>query len=180
MWRTQAPSLPSGERAPVSVPIAVGGALLFFMFLVLLGLGGRHWLQKQRCPFQRSTDAATSGFDNILFNAVGTPRCGQVGDSASMLNDGKTRSGGPGLRKRRLAPSIHVQTAFQQPLSNIPPSFLGSSYPPGIHHQQLIDQTPPANSHSIQPSQIPTLLQLFLHLVALPSGVIKGGGVLAL
>lgn len=62
--------LPSqGERAPMSVPIAVGGALLFFMFLVLLGLGGRHWLQKQRCPFQRSTDAATSGFDNILFNA---------------------------------------------------------------------------------------------------------------
>ncbi|XP_052581213.1 apical endosomal glycoprotein isoform X1 [Peromyscus californicus insignis] len=66
----QQPPPSQGEKAaPVSVPVAVGGALLFFMFLVLLGLGGRHWLQKQRCPFQRSTDTATSGFDNILFNA---------------------------------------------------------------------------------------------------------------
>lgn len=86
MWRAQVSSVPSGEMAaPVSVPVAVGGALLFFVFLVLLGLGSWHWLQKQRCPFQRSTDTATSSFDNILFNAVGTTRCGQVGDSASML-----------------------------------------------------------------------------------------------
>nr|XP_021506776.1 apical endosomal glycoprotein [Meriones unguiculatus] len=63
------PALSQGEMdAYVSVPAAVGGALLFFMFLVLLGLGGWHWLQKQHCPFQRSTDTTTSGFDNILFN----------------------------------------------------------------------------------------------------------------
>lgn len=138
MWRTQAPSLPSGERAPMSVPIAVGGALLFFMFLVLLGLGGRHWLQKQRCPFQRSTDAATSGFDNILFNAVGTPRCGQVGDSASMLNDGKARSGGPGLRKRRLP--IHprldcLSTAIVQYSSLLPRIKLPSRNPSPAAHR---------------------------------------------
>lgn len=89
VWRTQVPSLPSGEMAAaVSVPVAVGGALLFFVFLVLLGLGGWRWLQK-RFPFHRSTDTASSSFDNILFNAVGTPRCGQVGDSVSMLDDGK-------------------------------------------------------------------------------------------
>lgn len=89
MWRVQMPSLPSGEvAAPMSVPVAIGGALLFFMFLVLLGLGGRHWLWKQHCP-RHSTDAVASGFDNILFNAVGTPKCGQVGDPASMFNEGK-------------------------------------------------------------------------------------------
>ncbi|CAO2598281.1 Apical endosomal glycoprotein [Lemmus lemmus] len=66
----QQPAPSQGEMAAaVSVPVAVGGALLFFVFLVLLGLGGWHWLQKQRSPFQRSTDTATSGFDNILFNA---------------------------------------------------------------------------------------------------------------
>ncbi|XP_035293558.1 apical endosomal glycoprotein isoform X2 [Cricetulus griseus] len=66
----QKPPSSQGEMAaPVSVPVAVGGALLFFVFLVLLGLGSWHWLQKQRCPFQRSTDTATSSFDNILFNA---------------------------------------------------------------------------------------------------------------
>lgn len=78
--------------AAVSVPVAVGGALLFFVFLVLLGLGGWRWLQKH-FPFHRSMDTATSGFDNILFNVVGTPRCGQVGDSVSMLNDGKAVGG---------------------------------------------------------------------------------------
>lgn len=75
----QVPSLSSVEvAAPVSVPIAVGGALLFFMFLVLLGLGGWHWQQKRHCTGQRSTDAAASGFDNILFNAVGTSKCGHM------------------------------------------------------------------------------------------------------
>lgn len=64
--------------AAVSVPVAVGGALLFFVFLVLLGLGGWRWLQKQRSSFQ-STDTATSGFDNILFNAVGTPQMSASG-----------------------------------------------------------------------------------------------------
>ncbi|GAB1286077.1 Apical endosomal glycoprotein [Apodemus speciosus] len=64
------PAPSQGEvAAPVSVLVAVGGALLFFMFLVLLGLGGWHWLQKEHCPGQRSTDATASGFDNILFNA---------------------------------------------------------------------------------------------------------------
>lgn len=79
VWRTQVPSLSSGEMAAaVSVPVAVGGALLFFVFLVLLGLGGWRWLQKQRSSFQ-STDTATSGFDNILFNAVGTPQMSASG-----------------------------------------------------------------------------------------------------
>lgn len=96
-WRGQAAlgssvqmaSLPSGGvAAPVSVPVAVGGALL--LFLLLLGLGGWHWLQKQHLPCQ-STDAAASGFDNILFNAVGTPKCGES-------------SGGPGLGSRDPAP----------------------------------------------------------------------------
>ncbi|XP_076793678.1 apical endosomal glycoprotein isoform X2 [Arvicanthis niloticus] len=83
------PTPGQGEvAAPMSVPVAIGGALLFFMFLVLLGLGGRHWLWKQHCP-RHSTDAVASGFDNILFNAVGTPKCGQVGDPASMFNEGK-------------------------------------------------------------------------------------------
>ncbi|KAK7799714.1 hypothetical protein U0070_010721 [Myodes glareolus] len=66
----QQPAPSQGEMAAaVSVPVAVGGALLFFVFLVLLGLGGWRWLQKQRSSFQRSTDTANSGFDNILFNA---------------------------------------------------------------------------------------------------------------
>ncbi|XP_054094182.2 apical endosomal glycoprotein isoform X4 [Callithrix jacchus] len=66
-----APSL--GDTAtPVSVPAVVGGALLFLMLLVLLGLGGRRWLQKRRsCPFQSNTEATAPGFDNILFNADG-------------------------------------------------------------------------------------------------------------
>uniref|UniRef100_F7GJQ2 MAM domain containing 4 n=1 Tax=Callithrix jacchus TaxID=9483 RepID=F7GJQ2_CALJA len=65
-----APSL--GDTAtPVSVPAVVGGALLFLMLLVLLGLGGRRWLQKRRsCPFQSNTEATAPGFDNILFNAA--------------------------------------------------------------------------------------------------------------
>ncbi|XP_052037810.1 apical endosomal glycoprotein [Apodemus sylvaticus] len=64
------PTPSQGEMAAsVSVLVAVGGVLLFFMFLVLLGLGGWHWLQKEHCPGQRSTDTTASGFDNILFNA---------------------------------------------------------------------------------------------------------------
>lgn len=90
MWRVPMTSLSSGEVAAlVSVPVAIGGALLFFVFLVLLGLGGWCWLQKQHCPGQRSTGAAASGFDNILFNAVGTPKCGHPGDPASVFNEGK-------------------------------------------------------------------------------------------
>ncbi|XP_038192403.1 apical endosomal glycoprotein isoform X2 [Arvicola amphibius] len=139
----QQPARSQGEMAAaVSVPVAVGGALLFFVFLVLLGLGGWRWLQK-RFPFHRSTDTATSGFDNILFNAVGTPRCGQVGDSVSMPDDGKAEVGwtqeapcptcpGPGC----LSTAVVQYSSF----------FLGSSYPPRIHHQQLTNQTRPGPS----------------------------------
>lgn len=127
------PSLPSGEvAAPMSVPVAVGGALLFFMFLVLLGLGGWHWLQKQHCPRQ-STDAVASGFDNILFNAVGTPKYGQVGDPASMFNEGKTVVG-------QECPTLSRSTLpFNSSCPIFHSSFLGSSYPPGINHQQPIE-----------------------------------------
>ncbi|XP_072878337.1 apical endosomal glycoprotein [Chlorocebus sabaeus] len=66
-----APS-PGDTAAPVSVPTAVGSALLLLMLLVLLGLGGRCWLQKREsCPFQSNTEATAPGFDNILFNADG-------------------------------------------------------------------------------------------------------------
>lgn len=108
-----------GAAAPVSVPVAVGGALL--LFLLLLGLGGWHWLQKQHRPCQ-NTDAAASGFDNILFNAVRTPKCGES-------------SGGPGLGRRDPTPPCPDPHCLQQPLSNIPSFFLGSSYPPGINRQ---------------------------------------------
>ncbi|KAM5298575.1 apical endosomal glycoprotein [Ctenodactylus gundi] len=58
------------EARPVPVPSVVGGALLFLVFLVLLGLGGRYWLQKRgACPFRRDTGAAAPGFDNVLFSA---------------------------------------------------------------------------------------------------------------
>ncbi|XP_051040804.1 apical endosomal glycoprotein [Phodopus roborovskii] len=68
--RCRLPASGQGEMAaPVSVPAAVGGALLLSVFLVLLSLGGWHWLRKQHCPFQRSTDTATSSFNNILFSA---------------------------------------------------------------------------------------------------------------
>lgn len=62
---------------PATVPAAVGGALLL-VFLVLLGLTGRHWLRKGGCPSRDRTVAAAPGFDNILFNAVG-PRVGRAG-----------------------------------------------------------------------------------------------------
>nr|XP_045230048.1 apical endosomal glycoprotein isoform X6 [Macaca fascicularis] len=66
-----APS-PGDTAAPVSVPTAVGSALLLLMLLVLLGLGGRRWLQKRgSCPFQSNTEATAPGFDNILFNVDG-------------------------------------------------------------------------------------------------------------
>ncbi|XP_032117660.1 apical endosomal glycoprotein isoform X6 [Sapajus apella] len=69
----QEPAPSPGDTAmPVPVPAVVGGALLFLMFLVLLGLGGRRWLQKRgSCPFQSSTEATAPSFDNILFNADG-------------------------------------------------------------------------------------------------------------
>lgn len=58
---------------PTSVPAAVGGALLLLILLVLLGLGGWRWLQKQGCPSRGEMAAVASGFDNILFNAVQAP-----------------------------------------------------------------------------------------------------------
>lgn len=68
------------------VPAMVGGTLLL-MLLVLLGLLGRHWLQKKGgCPFRDRTVASAPGFDNILFNAVGAPGAGgsgQVGGGAA-------------------------------------------------------------------------------------------------
>lgn len=66
------------------VPATVGGTLLL-MLLVLLGLLGRHWLQKKGgCPFRDRTAASAPGFDNILFNAVGAPGWGgQVGGGAA-------------------------------------------------------------------------------------------------
>ncbi|XP_055126287.1 apical endosomal glycoprotein isoform X2 [Symphalangus syndactylus] len=66
-----APSL-GDTAAPVSVPAAVGSMLLLLILLVLLGLGGRRWLQKRgSCPFQSNTEATAPSFDNILFNADG-------------------------------------------------------------------------------------------------------------
>uniref|UniRef100_A0A2I3RGN9 MAM domain containing 4 n=1 Tax=Pan troglodytes TaxID=9598 RepID=A0A2I3RGN9_PANTR len=66
-----APS-PGNTAAPGSLPAVVGSALLLLMLLVLLGLGGRRWLQKRgSCPFQSNTEATAPGFDNILFNADG-------------------------------------------------------------------------------------------------------------
>ncbi|XP_053413481.1 apical endosomal glycoprotein isoform X1 [Nycticebus coucang] len=68
---------------PGSVQAAVTGALLLFMLLVLLGLGGRLWLQKTGgCPFWSDREPMASGFDNILFNAVGAHLgWGRVGSS---------------------------------------------------------------------------------------------------
>ncbi|XP_055206168.2 apical endosomal glycoprotein isoform X14 [Gorilla gorilla gorilla] len=66
-----APS-PGNTAVPGSVPAVVGSALLLLMLLVLLGLGGRRWLQKRgSCPFQSNTEATAPGFDNILFNEDG-------------------------------------------------------------------------------------------------------------
>lgn len=81
---------PTGDTAaPVSVPTAVGSALLLLMLLVLLGLGGRRWLQKRgSCPFQSNTEATAPGFDNILFNAVGAPRDGWAGASVLSCDPG--------------------------------------------------------------------------------------------
>uniref|UniRef100_I3MPS8 MAM domain containing 4 n=2 Tax=Ictidomys tridecemlineatus TaxID=43179 RepID=I3MPS8_ICTTR len=68
----QRPALSQGGMtASMMVPALVGGALLFLILLVLLGLGGRHWLQKGGCPFRSNKDVAAPGFDNILFNADG-------------------------------------------------------------------------------------------------------------
>ncbi|XP_042526195.1 apical endosomal glycoprotein [Dipodomys spectabilis] len=65
----QQPTPSQGDTTmPVPVPAAVGGMLFFLLFLVFLGLGARHWLQRG-CYFPRGTVAAAPGFDNILFNA---------------------------------------------------------------------------------------------------------------
>ncbi|KAL4691655.1 hypothetical protein H8957_003204 [Semnopithecus entellus] len=70
--RCQQPAPSPGDTAvPMSVPTVVGSALLLLMLLVLLGLGGRHWLKRGSCPFQSHTEATAPGFDNILFNADG-------------------------------------------------------------------------------------------------------------
>ncbi|KAH0506885.1 Apical endosomal glycoprotein [Microtus ochrogaster] len=96
----QQPAPSQGEMAAaVSVPVAVGGALLFFVFLVLLGLGGWRWLQK-RFPFHRSTDTASSGFDNILFNAD------QVTLPESITSSSPTRQGlAPHANSHSIQPS---------------------------------------------------------------------------
>ncbi|ELK07393.1 Apical endosomal glycoprotein, partial [Pteropus alecto] len=66
-----APSQGDTARATL-VPAAVGGALLVLMLLVLLGVLGRHWLRKKGgCPFRSRAEAKATGFDNVLFNAVG-------------------------------------------------------------------------------------------------------------
>nr|XP_012639993.1 apical endosomal glycoprotein isoform X3 [Microcebus murinus] len=69
--RCQQPAPSQGHMAtPVSVPAAVGGALLLLMLLVLLGLGGRRCLRERGgCPFWSGREAATPSFDNVLFNA---------------------------------------------------------------------------------------------------------------
>lgn len=71
------------------MPATVGGALLLLVFLLLLGLLGRHWLQKKGgCPFWGGTGAVAPGFDNILFSAVGAPGglAGQGADQGGGLN----------------------------------------------------------------------------------------------
>lgn len=96
----QQPAPSQGEMAAaVSVPVAVGGTLLFFVFLVLLGLGGWRWLQKH-FPFHRSTDTASSGFDNILFNAD------QVTLPESITSSSPTRQGlAPHANSHSIQPS---------------------------------------------------------------------------
>ncbi|XP_030877282.1 apical endosomal glycoprotein isoform X2 [Leptonychotes weddellii] len=65
------PASSQGETAlAASVPTMVGSALLALVLLVLLGLVGRHWLQKKGgCPSRGETAAVAPGFDNIVFNA---------------------------------------------------------------------------------------------------------------
>nr|XP_012422247.1 PREDICTED: apical endosomal glycoprotein [Odobenus rosmarus divergens] len=67
----QPPTFSQGETAlATSVPTVVGSTLLALVLLVLLGLGGRHWLQKKGgCPSRGETAATAPGFDNIVFNA---------------------------------------------------------------------------------------------------------------
>ncbi|XP_062938627.1 apical endosomal glycoprotein [Cynocephalus volans] len=68
--RCQRPTPGQGDTAmPVSVPAVVGGTVLLLMLMVLLGVGGRHWLRRKGgCPFQREMEAAAPSFDNVLFN----------------------------------------------------------------------------------------------------------------
>lgn len=133
------PSLSSGEMdAYVSVPAAVGGALLFFMFLVLLGLGGWHWLQKQHCPFQRSTDT-TSGFDNILFNEVEAPKWGKWEIMPPLcLMARKQAVVGQDLGRGTLPNPVQVQTLST---AVVPYSFL-------LPRIKLPFQNPPVATHS--------------------------------
>ncbi|KAM5331330.1 LOW QUALITY PROTEIN: apical endosomal glycoprotein [Glossophaga mutica] len=69
--RCQPPVPSQGDTAvAMVVPAAVGGALLFLVFLVLLGLMGWLWLRKKGgCPSWDGTAAAAPGFDNVLFSA---------------------------------------------------------------------------------------------------------------
>ncbi|KAM4876506.1 apical endosomal glycoprotein [Thomomys bottae] len=64
------PATSQGDTAtPGLVPAAVAGGLFFFVFLVALGLGARHWLRRG-CSLTRGPGTtAPGGFDNILFNA---------------------------------------------------------------------------------------------------------------
>lgn len=97
--------MPTGNRATRALVPAVIGGILFLLLLVLLGLGGLHWLCKKGvCPFgghegpeaasgaagpEATGSAATaSNFDNILFNEVGpTARVGGSLPSPAGLPD---------------------------------------------------------------------------------------------
>ncbi|XP_073908890.1 apical endosomal glycoprotein isoform X3 [Castor canadensis] len=154
----QQPAPNQGDTAaPVSVPAAVGGALLFLILLMLLGLGGQHLLQKRGCPFRRGTDTAAPGFDNILFNAVRHLRCGQTRAPASMLatmENGQqwastqeeevvqTAAGHPVPAVQAL-PVLYTALASHSGPHKAPSFLLGSSHPPNICNQQPIGQTRP-------------------------------------
>ncbi|XP_062064316.1 apical endosomal glycoprotein [Lepus europaeus] len=70
----QEPALGQGDTAmPTLVPAVVGGALLFFLLLVLLGLGGLHWLcRKGMCPLGGHSDSSTAGAGATLPEATGS------------------------------------------------------------------------------------------------------------
>lgn len=116
----------------MTVPAMVGGALLLLMLLVLLGLGGRHWLQKKGgCPFQSNRDVAAPGFDNILFTAVGAPG---VGVGALPLATVGVRTPGEipahpspaapsaALASQRLSPGPSLLPRMESPSRHLPPA----------------------------------------------------------
>lgn len=102
------------------MPAAVGGALLVLMLLVLLGVLGRHWLQKGGCPFRGVAEDKATGFDNVLFNTVG-PWVGAGGLDPELGAGGQVPPGAgrpfhPAVTKRLCSP-------------------LGSSHPANVRHQ---------------------------------------------